>query len=207
MADLFYFLPARAGSFALNKTQKMSRLIVSTWLTLDGVFDAGSMAQWFMPYDSTGRQDYIREGILAADAILLGRATYEMLAPYWSALKNNEMGIAAQLNSVPKFVVSTTLQKAGWNNSTIISRNIIEEITRLKEKTSGQIQVEGSATLVQSLLEANLVDECRLLVHPVIMGSGKRFFKEGMPTRGLQLVKTQAFDAGVVLLCYEPVKN
>jgi dihydrofolate reductase len=184
----------------------MRKIIVSTWTTLDGVFDASSMAQWFAPYDSVGRQDYIREGILASDALLLGRTTYEMLAPYWSSLKNNEMGIAAKLNSVPKFVVSTTLKRADWNNTTIIGNNVVEEIKKLKQQPGGDIQVEGSAILVQSLIKANLVDEYRLLVHPFIMGSGNRFFKEGMNT-GLKLIKTQTFDAGVQLLCYEPVKG
>ena len=89
----------------------MRKLIVSAWITLDGVFDADTMNEWFIPYDSVERQNYIREGVLAADLILLGRTTYEMLAPYWSSLKNNEMGIAAKLNSVPKAVVSSKLKK------------------------------------------------------------------------------------------------
>ncbi|HWK03522.1 MAG TPA: dihydrofolate reductase family protein [Puia sp.] len=182
----------------------MRKLIVSAWTTLDGVFDAGNMNQWYTPYDSVERQEYIRSGILAADAILFGRKTYEMLAPYWSSLKNNEMGVAAKLNSVPKFVVSSTLGKAEWNNSTIIKGNVVEEITRLKQLPGQEIQIEGSATLVESLMEAGLIDEYRFLVHPVIMGSGQRFFRDGMHSGGLRLVKTQAFDSGVILLCYKP---
>jgi dihydrofolate reductase len=185
----------------------MSKLIVSTWMTLDGIFDADSMNQWFSPYDSEERQEYIRDGILSADAILFGRTTYEMLAPYWSSLKNNEMGIAAKLNSVAKFVVSSTLEKAEWNNSTIIKGKVAEEITRLKQLPGEEIQIEGSATLVHSLAETDLIDEYRFLVHPVIIGSGKRFFKDGMHTNGLRLVKTKTFDRGVVLLCYQPARE
>ncbi len=182
----------------------MRKIIVSAWVTLDGIFDADTMEQWFIPYDSVGRQEYIRDGILKTDTILLGRTTYEMLAPYWSSMKNNEMGVAAKLNSVSKFVVSSTLKKAEWNNSTIISENVVEEIKKLKKQQGNEIQIEGSATLVQSLMEVNLIDEFRFLVHPVIMGSGKRFFRDGMQTRGMNLVKTQMLDKGVVLLCYQP---
>lgn len=182
----------------------MGKLIVSAWMTLDGVFDAEKMPQWFNPYDSPSRQDYIRDGILAADALLLGRTTYEMLAPYWSTLKNNEMGVADKLNSVPKYVVSSKLEKADWNNSTIIRENIVAEISRLKEKPGGEIQIEGSATLVRSLMDAGLIDEYRFLVHPVIMGSGKRFFKEGMRNPVLKLMKTQTLGKDVMLLCYQP---
>lgn len=187
-----------------NKTRK---LIVSAWVTLDGVFDADTMDQWFLPYDSKDRQDYITEGILTADTILLGRTTYEMLAPHWSALKNNEEGVADKLNSVCKYVVSSTLKKAKWNNSTIIKENVVEEITKLKRQPGSEIQIEGSATLVQSLMEASLIDEYRILVHPVVMGSGKRFFKDGMSTTGLKLVKTKTLDLGVILLCYQPAKS
>jgi len=182
----------------------MRKLIVSAWISLDGVFDAETMPQWFNPFDSVDRQTYIKDGILAADAILFGRKTYEMLAPYWSSLKNNEMGVAAKLNSVPKFVVSTTLKKADWNNSTIIKDKVVEEITRLKQQPGKEIQIEGSATLVQFLTKAVLIDEYRFLVHPVIAGSGRRFFIEGMQTKGLKLVKTTTFDKGVQLLCYQP---
>jgi dihydrofolate reductase len=181
----------------------MRKLVVSAWISLDGVFDADTMAQWYTPFDSEARQTYIREGILTCDTILFGRTTYEMLAPYWSSLHDNEMGVAAKLNSAPKYVVSSKLKKADWNNTTIIRKNVIAEITRLKEQPSREIQIEGSALLVQSLMEADLIDEYRLLVHPVIAGKGKRLFKEGMTTDGLILVKTQPLDKGVLVLYYE----
>jgi dihydrofolate reductase len=180
------------------------KLVVSEWVTLDGVFDADKMAQWFTPYDSDDRRACITESILGCDALLLGRTTYEMLAPHWSALRNNEEGLADKLNSMSKYVVSTTLKTAEWDNSTIIKEKVVEEITRLKKQPGHEIQIEGSATLVQSLMEAELIDEYRFLVHPIILGSGKRFFKEGMDTTKLKLVKTKTLDLGVVLHCYQP---
>ena len=185
----------------------MRKIVVFEWITMDGIFDAGTMDQWFFPYDSAGRQAFITDCIMGSDAILLGRITYEMLAPYWSALKNNEMGIANKLNSVAKYVISSTMKKAAWNNTTIIPDNVTAAITRLKQQPGGQILVEGSAVLAKSLMEAGLVDEYRFLVHPVIMGSGKRFFLDGMQAKGLQLAKTEILDAGVIALTYQTVKK
>ena len=184
-----------------NNTRK---LVVSEWVTLDGVFDAETMGQWFTPYDSDDRREYITESILGCDALLFGRTTYEMLAPHWSVLKNNEEGLADKLNSVSKYVVSSTLKKAEWDNSTIIKERVAEEITKLKQQPGHEIQIEGSATLVQALMEGDLIDEYRFLVHPIIMGSGKRFFNDGMDTTKLKLVKTKTLDLGVVLFCYQP---
>jgi dihydrofolate reductase len=132
-----------------------------------------------------------------------------MLAPYWSALRNNEFGIADKLNSAPKYVVSSTMKKADWNNSTIIrdAKRVVAEITRLKQQPGQKILIPGSATLVQSLMEAELIDEYRFLVHPIIMGRGKRFFKDGLPTTRLKLVKTKTLGLGVMLLCYQPAES
>jgi dihydrofolate reductase len=182
----------------------MRRIIVSEWVSLDGVFDDRSMGEWYLPFHTKERGEYIKEGILACDAILLGRTTYEMLYPYWSSLKNNEMGVADKLNNAPKFVVSASMKNAEWNNSTIIKENLIEEITRLKSQEGQGILIMGSATLIQSLMEADLIDEFRFLIHPVIMGSGKRFFKDGMHTKTLQLINKQTLGQGVELLCYQP---
>jgi dihydrofolate reductase len=184
----------------------MRKLVVSAWVTLDGVFDADTMDQWYLPYDSVERQNYIKDGILACDAILLGRTTYEMLAPYWSSQKKNEMGVADKLNSAAKYVVSSKLKKAEWNNSTIIKDHVVEEITKLKQQPGQEMQIEGSATLVHSLMEAHLIDEYRFLVHPIIMGSGKRFFKDGS-NAPLKLVEAKTFSLGVVFLRYQPDKK
>jgi len=181
----------------------MRKLVVSAWISIDGVFDADTMPQWFSPFDSLSKNEYIRDSIVKADALLIGRTTYEMLASYWPLQLNDDNGPAGKINSMEKFVVSTTLEKPAWNNSTIIDKNIIEEIRELKNQNGNEIQIPGSATLVQSLMKANLIDEYRFLVHPIIMGSGKRFFKDEMKTSGMKLILTQTFDKGVVLLCYQ----
>ena len=181
----------------------MRKLVVSAWISIDGVFDADTMPQWFSPFDSLSKNEYIRDSIVKADALLIGRTTYEMLASYWPLQLNDDNGPAGTINSMEKFVVSTTLEKPAWNNSTIINKNIIEEIRELKNQNGNEIQIPGSATLVHSLMKANLIDEYRFLVHPIIMGSGKRFFKDEMKTSGMKLILTQTFDKGVVLLCYQ----
>jgi len=187
----------------------MRKVVVSERVTLDGVFDADTMDQWFMPYHSDDSAETIKEGVLACDVYLLGRTTYEMLAPYWSSLKNNEWGVADKLNSVSKYVVSSTLEKAEWNNSTIIkdAQRVVAEITRLKEQPGQEILIHGSATLVHSLLEADLIDEYRFLVYPIIMGSGKRFFKEGSDLKRLKLVDAKTFSTGVLSLTYQPAQK
>jgi dihydrofolate reductase len=188
----------------------MRKLVVSEWVSLDGVFDADTMKEWFHPYDSKDRQAHITELVLASDAFLFGRVTYEMLAGYWPKVKNNDkddLEIANKLNSSPKFVVSSTLKQAEWSNSTIINDSAIKEITTLKQQPGHSILVFGSATLVESLMDADLVDEYRLLVHPIIMGSGKRAFKDGMATTKLTLGETTALSSGVISLCYHRARN
>lgn len=180
----------------------MRTLTVSEWITLDGVFDAETMDQWFIPFDSESRQEVIRTGILSSGAILFGRKTYEMLAPYWSQLRNNEMGIADKLNNTPKYVVSTTLKTADWQNTTVIREDVVAEITRLKQQPGKEIQIEGSAALVRSLMEADLVDRYIFIIHPVIMGHGKRFFMEGKVPRQLQLSSVKNLDKGVLRVTY-----
>jgi dihydrofolate reductase len=185
----------------------MRKLIVSEWMTLDGVFDADTMPEWFSPFDSIAKNEYIRKSILDADALLVGRTTYEMLAAYWPQQTNDDNGPAGKINSMKKFVVSAKLEKADWNNSAIISKDIVEEVRKLKQQEGNEIQIPGSATLVELLMKENLIDEYRFLVHPIIIGSGKRFFKDGMQTKGMKLVKTQTLDKGVVLDCYQPAEN
>jgi len=183
------------------------KIVASVWMTLDGVFDADIMDQWFYPYHSDDRAAYIKETIVASDALLLGRTTYEMLAPYWSTQVTDENGPASKLNSMLKYVVSSTLKEAHWNNSTIIKEHVIEEITRLKQQPGHDLLIPGSATFVQSLMHTDLIDEYQFLVHPMIMGSGKRFFKDWMGMARLKLVESKTLSLGVVLLCYQPAKN
>lgn len=180
----------------------MRKVIVSEFLSLDGVMEASE--EWQFPYVSDDVAEEIRATIHTAEASLLGRATYEIFAAYWPTQTHNEIGIADKLNSERKFVVSTTLERAEWNNSTLIRGNIVEEIRKLKQQPGGDIRIVGSATLVQSLMKAGLVDEYRLMIHPIVRGRGKRLFKDGMDTTALKLVETKSFSSGVVLLRYQP---
>ena len=135
---------------------------------------------------------------------LLGRVTYEIFASYWPSQTNNEFGLADKINSAPKYVVSSTLEKADWNNSMLIKENATEEISRLKQQAGGDIGIIGSAALVQSLMPTGLIDEYRFLVHPIVVGSGKRLFRDRTESTFLKLTKTKVFDSGVVLICYQP---
>jgi dihydrofolate reductase len=187
--------------------QKPTRkLIASEWVSLDGVFDADTMETWFNPYQTEERNELIKSMIFNADDLLLGRVTYEMLASYWPKQKNNEMGIADRLNTMPKHVVSTTLTKGEWASSTFISNNVAEQVMTLKEKPGKNIMTFGSATLVDFLLQRNLLDEVWLLVQPIVMAKGKRAFKDGLPTTKLKLAKSRALTSGVLALTYEVVR-
>lgn len=183
----------------------MRKIIVSEFLTLDGVME--SPDKWQPSYVSDDVAETIQTQILGYGAMLLGRVTYEEFTAYWPLQTNNEFGIANKLNSMPKFVVSSTLEKAEWNNSTLIQENVLEGITRLKQQGDGDIQLTGSATLVQALMQSDLIDEFRFLVHPIVMGSGKRLFKDGMDTKALKLIESSTFSSGVVALTYQPDKD
>jgi dihydrofolate reductase len=180
----------------------MSKLIVSEWVSLDGIFDAGSFDQWFSPYHSDSRGSYIQQVINSCDIMLYGRKTYEMLYPYWSSFKNNEMGVADKLNSAKKYLVSSTAKQAPWENTTTISKAVLETIAAVKNEEPGNILVQGSGELVRALLAAGLVDELKLLVNPHISGSGARLF-ENASSAGLKLISLQQLDNGVIALSYE----
>ena len=168
------------------------------------------MKEWFNPYNSKDRQERITAMVLESDTFLFGRVTYEMLAGYWPKVTNNENGdleVANRLNSAPKYVVSSTLTQGEWNQSSIINKNVVREITDLKQQPGQNILVFGSATLVETLMNADLVDEYRLLVHPIVMGSGKRAFKDGLATTKLALGETTTLSSGVIALCYQRAKD
>lgn len=184
----------------------MRKIVVSEGVSLDGVFDAQTMGQWAQPFSSDEKDESVRKSVLAADALLLGRATYDLQAWYWPNQKDDKYGIANHKNSMTKYVVTSTPLQAQWNNSTIINQNVAEEIAKLKQQAGKDILIEGSATLVEELAQAGLIDEYRLMVHPVIVGSGKRFFKDGMGLTKLKLVESKPISLGIVLLTYEPTK-
>lgn len=161
--------------------RETGRLAVSEWMTLDGVFDA--------------------------DAFLLGRKTYELLGGYWPTVtdrRSAEIRVADRLSGAPKYVVSTTLRTASWTNSTIIRERVVDSIARLKQQPGGDILLLGSGALARTLMEAGLIDEYRFLVHPIVMGRGKRFFESAGAAAPLKLVASQALSRGVTALRYRP---
>ena len=184
----------------------MRRIIVSESITVDGAFDAETMGQWAVPYYSEEREEIVRGLVLGSDALLLGRTTYDLQACYWPNQKGDKYGIANHKNSMPKYVVTSKPLQAQWNNSTVIQGDVLEEIARLKQRSGGDLLIEGSATLVHALAQARLIDEYKLLVHPSLVGSGKRFFKEGTGLTKLKLVESKPISLGVVALSYEPAK-
>ena len=181
----------------------MRKIVVSESVTVDGVFDAETMGQWAAPYYSEERDEFVRGLVLASDALLLGRTTYDIQAWYWPNQKSDKYGIANHKNSMSKYVVTSKPLQAQWNNSTVIT---VEEIAQLKQQPGQNILIEGSAALVQSLAQAGLIDEYKLLVHPAIAGSGKRFFNNGNGLTKLKLVESKSLSLGVVALSYEPAK-
>lgn len=180
----------------------MRKIIVSQFISLDGVVEAPET--WHFPYLSDDMSAQIQEDVLASDAFLYGRLTYNDMAGFWPTQTQNEYGIADKINSAPKYVVSSTLATVEWNNSTLIKSNAVEEIAKLKAQPGGNLGITGSVSLIQALMQANLVDEYRLMVHPIVVGSGKRLFNDGMNKTELKLVETKTFSSGVIFLVYQP---
>lgn len=190
----------------------MRKLVATEYVTLDGVMEApgsetslGERGGWSFLFSSEEHRRFKFEELLAGDAILLGRVTYEIFAASWPSV-TGEFG--DRMNSLPKYVVSTTLQKAEWNNSHLIkeTRRIVEEVTTLKEQPGKDILLFGSADLFHTLSGHDLIDEYRFMVYPIILGAGKRLFKEGNSI-ALNLVESQTFRSGVVVLTYQPHHN
>lgn len=178
----------------------MRKIIVSEFLSADGVMEAPET--WQFPFQTEEMGAITERQTSDIDAFLLGRVTYEVFAGFWHTMTHNEFGIADKYNSAPKYVVSTTLQKADWNNSTLIKSNVIEEIRKLKQQHGGNIGIIGSATLVHSLLDASLIDEIQVLVHPIVLGKGVRLFSEGYHVP-LKLADSKILANGVVFLSYQ----
>jgi dihydrofolate reductase len=140
--------------------------------------------------------------------MLMGRMLYEEWAAFWPKQDPDENPVAARMNGVRKYVVSTTLEEPlEWQNSTLIGDDVAEEITRLKEQPGKDISISGSPTLVRSLLEDGLLDELRLMVHPIVVGSGKRLFEDGGDQQALDLVDSKTFSTGVLYLTYHPAQG
>jgi dihydrofolate reductase len=185
----------------------MRSIIVTEFVSVDGVFEApgpdGSgyaHAGWTFEYQDAERMKFKLDETLGAEAILLGRRTYEGFAAAWPG-RTDEVGFAAKMNSMPKYVVSTTLRDPTWANTTVVSDRIPERLAELRAGDGGEIVVHGSGTLVNSLLDWDLVDELRLMTFPVVLGSGRRLFTESRRV-ALTLAEVDRYDSGVVTLTY-----
>ena len=178
----------------------MRNVVVTEFLSLDGVMEEPA---WTAPYWNDDIAKFKGDEQDTSDALLLGRVTYQGFAAAWPDSKDEG---APYFNSVRKYVVSTTLDKAEWNNSVIIKGNLVDEINKLKQQDGKDIIVHGSGTLVQSLIQHDVVDRYRLLVYPLVLGKGKRLFQDGTTTT-LKLVEAQAFSSGVTSLIYEPARE
>jgi dihydrofolate reductase len=184
----------------------MGSLVVTEFITLDGVIDSPGEGGWAFKFSRGEDGDMFKvDELNVAGAQLLGRITYQGFAAAWPSMRDDKFG--EKMNSMPKYVVSTTLrpEDATWENSTVISGDVVAEVTRLKQRTEGDVLVAGSANLVRTLAGHDLVDEYRLMVFPTVIGAGKRLFAEAGPQLDLRLVSTQPVGPdGVVILTYAP---
>jgi dihydrofolate reductase len=182
-------------------------------MTLDGLMEApggedslGERSGWSIPFFSEETAKFKLDELLASDALLMGRVTYQIHAAAWPSMTDEE-GFADRMNSQPKYVVSTTLERVEWNNSRLIRGNIPEEVKKLKQEVQRNILIDGGSDLVNVLMQHDLIDEYRLLVHPVVVGKGKRLFREGSQKKEFRLVEARALGTGVVALTYQPAET
>jgi dihydrofolate reductase len=186
----------------------VGRIVVTEFVSLDGVMEDPGGAEnfryggWTFEISRGDEGDKFKlDEALSSEALLLGRVTYEGFAAAWPS---REGEFADKFNTMPKYVVSSTLEEPQWNNSTVLNGDVAEEVARLKQEQDGDIVVHGSARLVQTLIERDLVDELRLMVFPVVLGDGKRLFGETSDKKPLRLVDSKIVGDGVAILTYQP---
>jgi dihydrofolate reductase len=196
----------------------MRRVIVNEFMSLDGVVQApggededtsGGFRHggWHLRYFDDLSQKWVLESILEAGGFLLGRRTYEIFAAYWPNAPEDEQVIAEPLNTRPKYVASTTLaEPLAWQNSTVLAGDVADAVAALKQEEGGDVHVIGSAQLVQTLVEHDLVDELRLMLDPLVLGGGKRIFRDDGARRPLRLVEGQVTSTGAFIATYVPTE-
>jgi dihydrofolate reductase len=191
-----------------EKEDKVGRIVVTEFVSLDGVMEDPGGAEdfkhggWSFEFNRGEEGDKFKlDEALEADALLLGRVTYEGFADAWPS---REGEFADKFNNMPKYVVSSTLTDPDWNNSTVLSGDVAAEVSKLRDGQDGDLVVHGSAQLVQTLLEHDLVDELRLMVFPVVLGSGKRLFGETSDKKVLPLADSKIVGDGVAILIHRP---
>jgi dihydrofolate reductase len=190
----------------------VGRIVVTEFVSLDGVMEAPGggedfrHAGWTFEIERGDEGDKFKlDETLSSEALLLGRKTYEGFAAAWPSM-TDEVGFADKFNSMPKYVVSSTLEDPAWNNSTVLKGDTVEEVSKLRQRPGGDIVVHGSAQLVQTLLEHDLVDELRLMVYPVVLGTGKRLFGETSDKKRLRLTDSKTVGDGITTFIYEPAR-
>ena len=190
----------------------MGKIIVSENVTLNGVVQDPTGEEgfrhggWFLQAESNDREGFYRAALdeaLGAEALLQGRRTHEFLAARWPSRSGE---LADRLNTMPKYVVSATLEASGWNNSTVLSGDAVSEVARLRQELTGEIVVAGSIRLVRTLIEHDLVDELRLLVYPFVLGGGERLFGETRNMAPLRLLASRTVGDGLAYLTYQVVR-
>ena len=197
----------------------MARVIVNEFMSLDGVAQAPGAADedtsggfehggWHLRYFDDVSQKWVLENIVEAGGFLLGRRTYEIFAAYWPNAGEEEQVVARPLNTKPKYVASRTLtEPLAWENSTLLDGDVAAAVAALKREDGGDVHVIGSTALVQTLIEHGLVDEFRLMIDPLLVGGGKRIFREDGGLRPLRLVDSQVTTTGSILATYAPVES
>jgi dihydrofolate reductase len=190
------------------------KVIVNEWMTLDGVVQAPANADedtdggfehggWHLRYFDDISRKWVVDGYAEAGGFLLGRRTYENLAAHWPTAPEEEQAIAQPLNTLPKHVASRTLtEPLEWQNSTVLQGDIAQAVLALKQEDGGDLHVIGSPDFVQTLIEHDLVDEFRVMIDPVVVGGGKRLFRDGGSLRPLRLVKSQVTTTGAIIATY-----
>jgi dihydrofolate reductase len=193
----------------------MRKVIVDEFMSLDGVMQAPGGEEedtsggfqhggWSMQYIDEPAQKRVLEGIVEAGGFLLGRRTYDIFAAYWPNAPEEEQVIAEPLNTKPKYVASRTQTELEWQNSTVLDGDLADAVTALKQEDGGDLHVIGSTELVQSLLDLGLVDELRLMIDPVVVGGGKRIFRDDGQLRPLRLVESETTPSGAIFATYAP---
>jgi dihydrofolate reductase len=182
------------------------KVVASELVSLDGVMEKPE--EWSFFYSNDEMEEANAAGMASSDAMLLGRVTYEEFAAFWPYQDRTEQPYTDYLNDTPKYVVSRTLDEPlEWQNSTLIKGNVTDEVSRLKEQPGKDIGIVGSGALVRSLLAEDLLDDLRLMVHPIVLGRGKRLFEEGGDQKALELVDSKTFTTGVLYLTYQPAQS
>ena len=189
----------------------MGKIVMSANVSLDGVVEDPtgveglSVGGWFWETDrGEDGEKFTLDKTLGTEALLLGRRTYELFAAIWPS-RGGEL--ADQMNRLPKYVVSSTIEDPDWNNSTVVNGDVIDEVSKLKHELNGEIVVLGSPQLARTLIEHDLVDELRLMIYPVVLGEGARLFGETSQKKFMRLVDTQSVGDGIAILTYEQVQD